>query len=181
MTPLEAIYAALRRPAAYESSFKAEVERMAMADDLDGILALMAAVADLKTVVLHMEHVVGEAAVNVVPSTREKFPLPGGGTFRVTQAAAKKKVDHAAVVKAVAERINEVVGLRVVDENGEITDAAPVVTQIVATVAKVVGATVPSFTGWRTGALKELDIDLARFTEWEDAPLKPKIESRDAP
>lgn len=179
---LETVRLAFRSVRDAEATLKAEVERMALADDLDGLLELMGEVLDVKTVVAHMERVVGEACVVVVPSTREKFPIPGGGTFRVSQASAKKRVDHPGVISAVSERIAKDSGIKaIVTETGEEADIGGVVRAVVDTVAAATGATVPSFTGWRTGALKALGVDLNRFTEWEDAPLKPRIEGREAP
>lgn len=155
------------------------IEALATADELDALLDLLGRFVDARATIDGMQTDVSKAAMTIAPDAREKYPIPGGGTFRIASGAKKKVIDHAGVQADLTDalvREGRVASLVTVD--GEIGEITPWLQQVVVTVCKATGASVPSFTGWRTNVLKELKVSLSKHTDWEDGPEKPVIEDR---
>lgn len=176
---LAALNAALDAVAAAEVHVTPTITDLANADRLDDLLALLGRFEDLVVMATDWRRRAANAAGEIVPSEREKYPVPGGGTFRLDTGAQKKHIDGPAVVAATAQAITDTLNLEaVVLPTGEAADPEPIIAQVVRTMVKVCGASGDNYKGWRVGALEELGVSLSKFTTWEDGPRKPVLEDR---
>lgn len=174
-----ALGAALDALAAAEIHVRPAIDALATEDRLEELLALLGRLDDLALMAEDWKRRASNAAAEIVPAVGEKYPMPGGGTFRVSTSAQKKHIDGAGVIKATAEALADTLLIReIILESGEVAEPGPLLEGVVRTVAKISGASGEKFAGWRVTPLEELGVSLSRFTTWEDGPTKPVIEDR---
>lgn len=147
--------------------------------EFEAALDLFGRLDDTRRLVQWMMDEVGKACIGMAPDRFAEYPVPGGGMFKIGGGRQRKSYDNEGLVREAALRIAEVLRLKtIVTADGEPGEPVPLVTGIVSKVAALVGATAPSFDGWRSGVAKELGIDLKAYAETEETPLRPRLEGR---
>jgi hypothetical protein len=147
--------------------------------EFEALLDLSGRLEDAKRIVGWMLDAVNAAAIRTAPDRFTPYPVPGGGLWKVSGGKQRKRYDNEALVKEVAQRTAEILKLKaVVTEDGEPGEPLPVFYTVAHSICGLVGATAPSFDGWRSGIAKELGIDLKAFAELEDTPYRARIEGR---
>lgn len=147
--------------------------------EFEALLDMVGRLEDGKRIITWILDETNKRAIRAAPDRFTPYPVPGGGLWKVSGGKERKNYDNDALIKEVAQRVTETLKLQtIVTGDGEPGEPGPLIFGIVQKVAMLVGATAPSFDGWRSGIARELRIDLKAYAEITESPLRARIDGR---